>query len=120
MLSALLVEEDDKREHERRRTRKVSGQTERPPKAVKEPRFHAVKCTILSARGGAEMAKCNLTDCEAKAVGGFKELIDASSHQFPNATIEGQQTAWCADHEDILRRTIRGKRGKPLTAKQLK
>jgi len=66
------------------------------------------------------MAKCAFIDCKEKAVGGFLELIDAGNFQDPNATIEGMQTSWCADHESALRPTVFGTRGKWLTAKQLK
>jgi hypothetical protein len=65
------------------------------------------------------MAKCNLGGCEEKAIGGFQELLDASSFDFPNATIKGSQTAWCKSHEAMLRPTVIGVRGKQLTAKEL-
>jgi hypothetical protein len=65
------------------------------------------------------MAKCGLVSCEEKPIGGFQELIDASSHDHPNATIEGMKTAWCGEHESMLRPSVLGKRGRRLTAKEL-
>jgi hypothetical protein len=66
------------------------------------------------------MAKCGVADCNAKAVGGFLELIEAGNIQNPDATIEGPRTVWCVRHEAELRRTVLGSRGKLLTAKQLR
>lgn len=65
------------------------------------------------------MAKCSVVGCEQKAVGGFKELISASSYDDPSASIEGMRTLWCKEDEALLRPTIAGKRGKFLTASQL-
>jgi len=65
------------------------------------------------------MAKCSVVGCEQKVVGGFKELISASSYENPSATIEGMRTLWCQEDEFMLRPTVAGKRGKFLTASQL-
>jgi hypothetical protein len=64
------------------------------------------------------MAKCGIVGCEAKAIGGFKEIIEAGNFDDPNATIDGMITTWCVEHEG-LRSTVRGKRGKFLTPKEL-
>jgi hypothetical protein len=46
--------------------------------------------------------KCLYQGCKAKAIGGIRELIDASSQDFPDATIEGDCIAWCEKHEDDM------------------
>ena len=92
---------------------------QREPEPVKALRFHALKCTILSARGGVEMVKCSLVGCEEKVVGGFQEFIDVGYIGNPNATAPGMKTAWCESHKNSLSSHVLGKRGDWLTAKQL-
>ena len=64
------------------------------------------------------MVKCGLVGCEEKAVGGFQEIL--RTHQSAYAIIDGLNSAWCARHEESLRRHVLGKRGTWLTAKDLK
>jgi hypothetical protein len=54
-----------------------------------------------------------------RAVGGFEEIIDASSFDFPNSTLTGLKTGWCEQHRSTLQPKTYAKRGRALTAKEL-
>jgi hypothetical protein len=63
--------------------------------------------------------KCDYPGCGKEATGGHRELIDARSIDFPNATIPGDETRWCDDHEDDLDRRTIGKEYEPIPPKNL-
>jgi len=65
------------------------------------------------------MAKCSLSGCTEKPIGGFVELIDAGTFDNPNDTLEGMRTGWCKAHESMLRPTTFGTGGRSLTKKEL-
>ena len=65
------------------------------------------------------MAKCSMSGCNNKVVGGFQELIDVGNFQEPNATAPGMITVWCAEHEAELRPTVAGMPGRSLGPQQL-
>lgn len=64
------------------------------------------------------MVKCSVVGCDAPVVGGFQEVIDASSFDDPGATLDGMKRAWCAEHERSLKRNL--PRGRFLTRAELK
>jgi hypothetical protein len=66
------------------------------------------------------MAKCGIVGCAEKAIGGFREIVDARTLDDPTAAIPGLTTCWCKAHESTLRPTVLGKRGVWLTEKQLR
>jgi hypothetical protein len=66
-----------------------------------------------------KMEKCALRGCEEKPIGGFQEVINASSSTYPNATIDGMKIVWCKSHEGMFRPDVIGKRGRWITAKEL-
>jgi hypothetical protein len=65
------------------------------------------------------MPKCSMTSCSEVAIGGFQETIGVSSVDYPNATIPGLATYWCATDEALLRRTVSGKPGDWINPKEL-
>jgi hypothetical protein len=65
------------------------------------------------------MAKCTLVGCKNRAIGGVEEILDASHLQDPFATIPGMRTAWCREHEEMLKSSTFGKRVRKLTRQEL-
>lgn len=63
--------------------------------------------------------KCDYPGCKAKAVDGIWELIDASSQDFPDATIDGDCIAWCGAHEDEMLAHSAADKWRRLTAFEL-
>ena len=54
--------------------------------------------TKKGTRSKKSRPKCSAVNCERDAIGGFEELIDASSHDDPNDTIPGLRVFWCEEH----------------------
>ncbi len=65
------------------------------------------------------MAKCSISDCKEKAIGGFQELIPAVEDDYPAEFISGSVTRWCRRHEDHLLEKVMGRQGAWLSARDL-
>jgi hypothetical protein len=65
------------------------------------------------------MAKCSLVGCANKPIGGFQKIIDAGTLDDPSATLLGTRTNWCEAHQEMLRPSTYGKRGRYLRSDEL-
>ena len=65
------------------------------------------------------MAKCSISDCKEKAIGGFQELIPDGIAGDRSEVVPGSVTRWCRRHEDHLLEKVMGRQGAWLSARDL-
>lgn len=65
------------------------------------------------------MQKCGVKTCLKDGIGGFREIIKKPSINNPFDAELGQPTAWCEEHEEILRELTTGKEVVYLNLEQL-